>query len=71
MGLTGKSGSVELPDDIMLCCPQCGTLAADKGQCLVGFIKVSDKESKTGMTVMLEVDCRSCGCFGRPPATKF
>ena len=71
MGLTNKFGSVELPDDIVLCCPQCKTPAADKGQCLVGFIKVPNPESKTGMEVRLDVDCRVCGCHGRPPATKF
>lgn len=71
MGLTGHSGSVELPDEVELCCPQCGTPVADKGQCLVQFIKVPNKESKTGMEVRLDADCRSCGCFGRPPATKF
>lgn len=70
-GLTGRGGSIELSDDIVLCCPQCGTPAADKGQCLVGFIKIPNKEMKTGWEVRLNVDCRSCGCFGKPPATTF
>jgi NMD protein affecting ribosome stability and mRNA decay len=69
-GLTGKGGSIELPDNIELFCPECGTPAADKGQCLVEFIKIPNKEMKTGWEVRLNVDCRSCGCYNHPPATK-
>jgi len=72
-GLTGEAGSTsDFPDEIELCCPQCGTLAADKGQCVVEFVPVPAKEeSKTGFLLGMTVDCRSCGCFGKPPAIKF
>jgi hypothetical protein len=71
MGLTGEMGSVEMPNEVTLYCPQCKTLVADKGQCLVEFIKIPDKESKTGFVLGLSVDCRSCGCCGKPPAVEF
>jgi len=64
------TGSVELPEEVALFCPQCGTLVADKGQCLVELAKVPG-ESKTGFVVRLVVDCRSCGCQGREPAISF
>jgi len=67
----GGFGSVDLPEEVTLKCPQCGTEVADKGQCLVEFAKVPDKESKTGCIMRLQVDCRSCGCFGKEPAIEF
>ncbi len=68
MSLSSKSmGSVELPEEITLYCPQCGTEAADKGQCLLELAEMPG-ESKSGMVVNLIVDCRSCGCYGKPPA---
>ena len=73
MGLTGETGSLEMPDGVALYCPQCKAPVADKGQCLVEFIKirVPPDESKTGFILGLSVDCRSCGCYGKPPATDF
>lgn|GEM_PF-1941358 len=69
--MTGRSGSFEIPDNIVVLCPQCGTPAADKGQCLVELIKIPNKEFKTGWEVRLNVDCRVCGCFNKPPATTY
>lgn len=67
--LTEKPSFVsEFPEEVGLCCPQCGTLVVDKGQCLVVFNPVPSKESKTGFLLYMTVDCRSCGCFGKPPA---
>ena len=66
-----RMGSIELPEEVTLLCPQCGTLVADKGQCLVELAKVPDDKSKTGFVVKLMVDCRSCGCDGREPAVSF
>jgi hypothetical protein len=63
-------GSVELPEEVTLFCPQCGTEVADKGQCLVELAKVPG-ESKTGFVVKLVTDCRTCGCFGNEPAAEF
>lgn len=63
-------GSVTLPEGADLFCPQCGTEAADKGQCLVEVIPVSGK-SKTGFVAKLLVDCRSCGYHGFDPGTNF
>jgi len=62
-----QMGSVELPEDVTLFCPQCGTKVADKGQCLAELAKVPG-ESKTGFVVKVVVDCRNCGCYGREPA---
>lgn len=62
-----QMGSVELPGEVTLFCPQCGTQVADKGQCLAELAKVPG-ESKTGFVIKVLVDCRSCGCFGREPA---
>jgi len=71
-GLTGEAGSIsEFPDEVTLCCPQCKTLVADKGQCLAEFISIPSKESKTGFILGLIVDCRSCGCNDKPPAIDF
>ena len=63
-------GSVALPKEITLYCPQCGTKVADKGQCLVELAKMPG-ESKTGMIVKFMVDCRNCDCYGREPAIDF
>ena len=62
-------GSVELPDDAALYCPQCGTECADKGQCLASFTTLPDTEEfKTMIQVGLLVDCRTCGCYGKAPS---
>ncbi|MFZ2226542.1 MAG: hypothetical protein WA064_03735 [Candidatus Moraniibacteriota bacterium] len=71
MSLTGKPGSVEMPDGIVLSCPRCGQLLADKGQCLAEFIIAPCKESKTGFTLELLADCRGCGYNDGPPAVDF
>jgi|WetSurMetagenome_2_1015567.scaffolds.fasta_scaffold01363_12 hypothetical protein len=68
--VAGQTGSIELPEEVTLSCLQCGTLVADKGQCLVGLVKVPGK-SKTGFVVKLMVDCRSCGCQGLELAVSF
>ena len=71
MSLTREGfGSVELPEEITLYCPQCGTEVADKGQCLAEIARVPG-ESKTGFVLVLRVDCRNCGCWDRPPAIDF
>lgn len=66
--IESRMGSVELPEEVTLHCPQCGTEVADKGQCLVELSKMPEKSSKTGFVVKLTVDCRTCGCFGKEPA---
>jgi len=64
----GSGGSVELPEDITLYCPQCGTLCADKGQCLA-FLEWQPSHTREGVTSMgLAVDCRNCGCYGEMPS---
>lgn len=68
--VNSQGGSVELPEEITLFCPQCGEKAADKGQCLVGLVKIPEK-SKTGFVVRLMVDCRACGCYGKEPGASF
>ena len=57
-------GSVTLPEEIELSCPQCGTLAADKGDCIVSLTVRHNEESKTGLSVYIHCDCRVCGCDG-------
>jgi hypothetical protein len=66
--LQARTGSVALPAEVTLSCPQCGALAADKGNCLVEMRRVTDEKSKTGFVARLAVDCRSCGCSDREPA---
>ena len=67
-------GSIELPPGtgMEMCCPQCGTLAADRGQCSVHFREVfkeneEDSHLQPTSVIGLEVDCRSCGCYGKSP----
>ncbi|MEK7553084.1 MAG: hypothetical protein AAB504_00110 [Patescibacteria group bacterium] len=68
MSLTNNQmGSIELPEEITLFCPQCGTQVADKGQCLAELAMIPG-ESKTGFIVKLIVDCRNCDCYGKEPA---
>ena len=74
LGILGEGGfgSVELPEKVTLYCPQCGTPAADKDQCLVSFATppVNDPDTPRALDqVILVVDCRNCGCDGKPPAT--
>lgn len=63
-----RTGSIELPEEITLACPQCGTKCADKGNCLLDLRPFPDPASgRPGPEVKLVVDCRVCGCDGRPP----
>ncbi len=59
-------GSVELPAEITMHCPQCGTPCADIGNCLLQLRPCPDPELKRHV-VRLEVDCRVCGCDGEAP----
>ena len=68
MGLTGKEGSVEMPEGVSYCCPKCGTLVADKGDCLVEFILIPCEDSVTGSVLSILADCRACGYNSGPPA---
>ena len=68
--LRSRGGSLTLPEEITLCCPQCGSKVADKGQCLVEMTIVPEEDSHTGFLVQLQVDCRRCGCDSRPPAVE-
>lgn len=65
---TEKMGSIELPEEVTLYCPQCGTLCSDKGQCLLELAEMPDEERK--MAVKLIVDCRNCDCYGKAPSTR-
>ena len=53
-------GSVELPEEVTLFCPQCRTKVADKGDCIANFLGVPD--NSRNLVVKLVVDCRKCGC---------
>jgi len=53
-----QGGSVALPEEITLCCPQCGTEAADKGQCIVSIVPMPFQEHTF---LNFWTDCRSCG----------
>lgn len=68
--IDGQFGSVELPEEVTFYCPQCGTEAMDKGQCLVEIAKMPG-QSKTGFICKLVVDCRACGCHGEAPGIEF
>lgn len=74
--LEAKAGSVALPDEITLYCPQCGTPCADKGQCIIE-LKTANRNPEDNhfdefpFYVELVVDCRSCGCYGSAPVSKF
>jgi len=61
-----RSGSVELPEEVTLYCPQCGTKVADKGQCSVSFANVFDEFGASVLRLL--VDCRNCGCHDREPS---
>lgn len=65
----GDGGSVELPEDATWCCPQCGALVADKGQCSVMFMEwpQASPDGKEVNVIKMIVDCRSCGCVDREP----
>jgi hypothetical protein len=66
--ITGEEGFLEIPDSIQLCCPRCGALCENEGLCRISFVKIPDKETRTGLKLGLEVDCGSCGCHDKPPA---
>ncbi len=70
-GIGGTHESVELPPGYSMCCPECGELAADLGQCIVTFQDVPpEKERGDGTApgvVGMVVDCRSCGYYGSGP----
>jgi hypothetical protein len=63
------SGSVELPEEINLFCPQCKTGVADKGQCIAEFFGTIDSSGNVILKVM--VDCRICGCYNKEPILFF
>ena len=65
--LISGPGSITLPPEVSLACPQCGTLAADKGQCLLNFEVTPNPESKTGLSLKVLVDCRNCGATMKEP----
>lgn len=65
---SNQMGSIELPEEITLYCPQCGAKCADKGQCLIGLVPF-DKERKLAVKLIID-DCRACGCFGKAPIFK-
>ncbi len=55
----GQSGSIALPEEITLYCPQCGTFVADKGDCLVALEEVTEPAGDVfSASVKLMVDCR-------------
>ena len=60
-------GSIALPEEVTLSCPQCGTLVGDKGQCIASFEAVPNRESKTGMSLKVLIDCRNCGASMKEP----
>jgi hypothetical protein len=70
-GLTGRTGSVEMPGGVSYCCPQCGSPLAEKGPCLAEFVYLPSNASVTGFVLAVSVNCRKCGCYGRAPAIKF
>ena len=64
----GMMGSVELPKNITMYCPQCGTEVADKGECLVSFaltLNLNEPPTKKPQLPKLQLrkrtaDCRIC-----------
>jgi len=63
---TLHGGSVEFPEEITFHCPQCGTPCGDKGDCRLVLNAIPNLET-TRFEVILQVDCRVCGCDGEPP----
>lgn len=63
-------GSITLPSEVDLLCPQCETPVGDKGQCLANFEVIPDEKSVTNFSVRILVDCRMCGCTMREPAIR-
>jgi RNase P subunit RPR2 len=62
----GELGSIELPKESQdLCCPQCGTLLGDRGQCSAQFLEWPN-ENQVNVLRMI-VNCRSCGCIDKEP----
>ncbi len=70
--LSRDGGSVELPENVTWCCPRCGTLVADKGQCLVMFMEwpQADESGKEQNVLRMTVDCRNCGCIDKEPMNR-
>lgn len=53
--------SIELPDGIDVCCPNCGELAGDKeSDCFLGIVEAS-KNCNEPATLHLLASCRKCG----------
>jgi len=65
--LSREGGSIELPEDSEdLCCPRCGTLVGDRGQCSVQFFEWPSGPKMNAPNVLrVIVDCRSCGCIDK------
>lgn len=63
-----RTGSVELPEEVTLCCPRCKTECADKGDCLLELRPTPNLEKKPAqIEVRLMVDCRVCGLDSEMP----
>lgn len=67
-----RAGSVEFPEEVTCQCPNCGTLVADKGNCLVSIVPlVTEVNGKKKMILNLVADCRVCGYDGKGPAVEW
>jgi hypothetical protein len=67
--LQGRMGSVALPEEVKLFCPQCGEPVMDKGQCALEMREVFDATPRTTIARLL-VDCRVCQCVDKEPTTR-
>jgi len=69
MLMPGEGRSVELPKRAEdLCCPQCGTLLGDKGQCSAQVLECPSVDQVN--VVKIIVNCRFCGCINKEPMFK-
>ena len=70
-------GSVVLPQDKLLHCPQCGELCEDEGQCKIVFAltenthKLTELVNRAPLLLSLIADCRTCGYYGQGPTLDF
>lgn len=67
--LKGRTGSLPLPEEVFMHCPQCGSGVVDKGQCVAELVAVPETvpSVKPKREVRLVVSCRVCGCEGKSP----